>query len=660
MKFAHPSWLLLLALLPVLAAAAVLLARLRGRQWSAFIAPRLRGALLRHGGVMARWFALCFLLAACAAMIVAMARPQADAGSTRTEKSLGRNLLIALDISRSMRVADLKPDRLARAKMLIHEMLEAMPNERFGLIGFAGSAYIYAPLTVDLQAVRETVDQIDENWATRGGSNLSAAVRLAIDTLKETGQKNNALLILSDGEHHDDKLDDLIAQARQAGVYVLAIGVGTEDGDYVPNPDFPGGRMVDRQGRTIISRLRPDALRKLANETNGRYAPLGSGTDLTAMVRDTIKDLDAFEIEGRERKVTVEFYQWLVFPALVFLLAAILSATRWRGLTTAIMLAGCFLASPHAHADAVAAAKQALLDKNFTEAQAAYRELADKSKFEDRRARYRLGEATAAYRAGNFRAARQAYSGALLAEDPEVLAPSHLGMGKSLFQLGWILLADSAYPHDPKQTPKLTDFDELVRKKLELATPAGDESGALEDFQSLITNWTDAVRHFESAQQLDPPAKSPANNRTTVLRYLKRLKELLEENKQQTQESLPQPGEGEGEPQAPGEGEPREPGEEGAEGPEKPQAEGQRRPGDQNDQGDEAQPEQGEDGEDSEKPDDKSGKNADQDERDGKSPEDTQESPAERARRILKENADCEKGPLSPGRFEFNPPAKDW
>jgi Ca-activated chloride channel homolog len=168
-----------LVLLPLLGVGAIAVAALlRSKQWSSFVAPAAARRAAETRQPLPRWFALGFLLAACAALIVALARPQGDAG-TRTEKTLGRNVLIALDLSRSMRVADVKPDRLAQAKMVIYELLEAMPNERIGLIGFAGSAYLYAPLTVDHGAVRETVEQIDETWATLGGSNLAAAISLA-------------------------------------------------------------------------------------------------------------------------------------------------------------------------------------------------------------------------------------------------------------------------------------------------------------------------------------------------------------------------------------------------------------------------------------------------------------------------------------------------
>ncbi len=654
MQFAHPAWLILLALLPLLGAAAVIVARLRNKQWAAFLAPRLRGALLKRGSPLPRWFALLFLLAACAAIIVALARPQGDAG-TNTEKSLGRNVLIALDLSRSMRVSDVKPDRLGRAKMTIYELLEAMPNERFGIIGFSGNAYVYAPLTVDHNAVRETVEQIDETWATTGGSNLGSAISLAIETLKKTGQKNNALVILSDGEKHDDGLDDIIAQARESGVYILAIGVGTEDGDYVPNAEFPGGRMVDKSGKPVVSRLQPEVLRKLATETKGRYAVAGSGADVTSMIQDAVEDLDAFQIEGRERAVMIEFYQWLLFPALVFLLASILAATRWRRVSaTALLAAGLFLTPSPARADKVSDAKHALNKGDNKTAREAYRKLAEETRVSERRARFHLGEALAAYRSGDFRGTREAYSGALLSGDPAVLGEAHRGMGKTLFQLGWQSLANAPYPEEPEKTPDLAMFDELVRKKLDEMHGAQESSGGAGAMESLITNWADAVRHFDSALAAMPGDGAATHNRQVVMTYLKRLQELLEEDRQQTEQSMPQPQKGEGQPQPEqqGEGDPEKQDEQG-----EPKDKGPKQPGDQGDEQDE-NPRDGE-GDDKQKPDDKSGKKKDEGES-GKEPDKADESPEERARRILKENADLEKGPLTPGRIEFNPPEKDW
>ena len=659
MKFAQPAWFLLLVLLPLLGAGALAVARLRRTQWAAFVAPRLRASLLKRGSPLPRWFALLLLLAACAGLIAALARPQGDAG-TRTEKNLGRNVLVALDLSRSMRVADVKPDRLTQAKMVIYELLDAMPNERVGLIGFAGSAYLYAPLTVDHAAVRETVEQIDETWAPLGGSDLAAAIRLAIDTLKKTGQKNNALVILSDGEKHAGDLDQMIAEAEQSGVYILAIGVGTEDGDYVPDPSAPGGRMHDRHGRPVISRLQPDVMRELATETKGRFALAGTGMDIPAMVKSAIGDLDAFEMEGRERTVSIEFYQWLVLPAILFLLGSLVAGTRWRGVNPAplaLLAAGLFLMPANSRADEVSAAKRALAQKQYPQAREAYQKLAGRTPLPERKARFRIGEATAAYRGGDFRHARSAYSRALLTDDPKVLEAAHLGLGNSLFQLGWLGLADKPYAADPSQTPDLETFDSLVRERLKgiLEAAAADESSSgLKAIESVITNWVDAVRHYDTALATNPAGKSARHNREVTITYLKRLQELLEEHQQQTEQAMPQPqpGEGDAQPKKPGEGDSEEDKEPQEGDGSKPSPEKN-----ESDQGDsDEEPKEGSEGE-KEQP-DKSKKG--EEPKEGEKEQDPNETPEERARRILKENADLEKGPLTPGRREFRAPEKDW
>src|SRR5690606_29478100 len=126
----------------------------------------------------------------------------------------------------------------------------------------------------------------------------------------------------------------MISEAERSGVYIVSIGVGTEDGGFVPNKAYPGDRMVDRAGKPVISRLQPDVLRKLAEDTKGRFTMAGSGVDIPAIANSVVKDLDAFEMEGRERRVSIEFYQWLMLPAVLFLIASIVAGTRWKSVTT--------------------------------------------------------------------------------------------------------------------------------------------------------------------------------------------------------------------------------------------------------------------------------------------------------------------------------------
>lgn len=652
MNLEYPAWLLVWIAVPILAVGAVLLGRFSKRPWEDFAAERLRGRLIRQDHPLPRWLALGMLLAAIVAMAFAMARPQGDAG-TKTEKTTGRNVMIALDLSRSMRVKDVNPDRLAQAKIVIYELLESLNDDRVGLIGFAGTPFLSAPLTIDHSAVRETVEQIDEEWVSRGGSDIAAAIKLATQVLKETGQKNNALIVISDGEEHEGDLATIIADAERSGVTIFAVGVGTEDGGFVPHPDFPNG-LVDSAGNRVLSRLQPDVLRKLANGTGGRYVIAGTGADIPAMVEVAIEGLDAFEMEGGQTRIVIEFFQWALLPAILFLAAAIVCGTRWRGLASAGACLALMASAPDASADLAKDAGKAFSEKRFDEARNAYRALAEEKGEGGKAARYRLGEGLAAYEAQDYRGARTAYSGALLAEDAEVAAKAHEGMANTLFQLGWMGLSGSRYPVG-EEAPDMEKFDDLVREQLarmaDSEIPGSGETNEFIRLDSIILNWADAVRHYRSATVKNPADTAPEHNGELTMKYMKRLRELLVEEKERAQQEMDQQGQGQGEgPPQEGEGD----------------GEGDGEPGDGSAKGDQGgengdkEPKEGKgddekkdgEGDKGEKPDGKDGE--------GKDGADPNETPEEHARRKLSENADVEKGPLTPGRREFRNPDKDW
>ncbi|MFN4943500.1 MAG: vWA domain-containing protein [Akkermansiaceae bacterium] len=650
MNLANPAWLIAWVVLPILAILAVLLARFKGQPWERLAAERLRGRLIKNDHPLPRWLALGFLLAAMAIFIFALARPQGDAG-VKTEKTEGRNVMIALDLSRSMRVTDVNPDRLGQGKILIYEILEVLKKDRVSLVGFAGTPYLFAPLTIDHGALKETVEQIDEQWVTMGGSDISAAIKLATATLKETGQNNNLLILISDGEENEGDLDAIIADAESAGVRIFSIGVGTEDGGFVPHDEFSGGYLLNESGNKVLSRLQPDVLKKLATSTGGRYVVAGSAGDIPALIEVAVQGMDFFEMEAGETKILIEFFQWAVLPGILFLMAAIIAGTRWSRVSMAVILLSWCIYPADLQAKDIRGAKTAFAEGRFNEARDTYRSLANE-KEGNTAAKFRLGEGLSAYEALDLRGARSAYSEALLSTDDQVVSEAHEGLGNTLFQMGWLGISGSRYPKG-KAVPDMEKFDELVREQLqkmseEKVPEKGDTNGFIR-LEAVIVNWTDAVRHYRSALEKNPKDEKPLKNSEMTMAYLKRLAELLEEEKQQTAEEMMQqqqqqgegePKDGEGEPKDKKEGSEGEPGEEG-EG-EKP--EGKEKSEDKGDKGEKGdKPEEGEEGD---KPEE--------------SDADPNESPEEEARRKLKENSDIEKGPLSSGRRQHRIPKKDW
>lgn len=655
MNLANPAWLIVWIALPILAIIAVLLARFKGQPWEQLAAERLRGRLIRNDHSLPRWLAMGFLLAAMAALAFALARPQGDAG-VKTETAKGRNVLIALDLSRSMRVTDVSPDRLSQSKILIYEIIESLKGDRVGLVGFAGTPYLFAPLTIDHGALKETIEQIDEQWVPMGGSDVAAAIKMATATLKETGQKNNLLILVSDGEENEGDLDPIIAEAESAGVRIFSIGVGTEDGGFVPHPDFSGGFLLDETGSKVLSRLQTDLLRKLSTSTGGRYVVAGSGGDIPAMIEVAVQGMDVFEMESGETRVLIEFFQWAVLPGIVFLMAAIVAGTRWRPITVAVMGASLFLFTGNLQANDLRDAKAAFSEGRYDEARDTYRSLAAE-KSGDAAAKLRLGEGLSAYEAKDLRGARTAYSEALLSTEDKVVSEAHEGLGNTLFQLGWMGISGNRYPTG-KAVPDMEKFDELVRDQLqkmqEGSVPENGETNGYIRIEAVMVNWSDAVRHYRSAIAKNPKDDKPVRNEEMTMAYLIRLAELLEEEKQETaqemqqqQQQQPQDGEGEGDEK----GDPKD-GEGSGE-----QKDGEK--GDQKESPDSKNP----DGKNkNEGKGDKGDKPEETDE--GEKPEDSSanpnESPEDEARRKLKENSDIEKGPLSSGRRGFRIPKKDW
>lgn len=688
MTFDQPFWLLFLLLIPLFVGGAILTARLRKKQWAAFVSSRLRPRLLRRGSPLPRWVAFSLLMASIALLLVSLARPQLKKG-TETEKTKGRNVMLAIDLSRSMLVKDLKPDRLSQAKTLCYELIEAMPNDRIGVVGFAGEPYLFAPLTIDHGSVRETIDQLDINTIPVGGTNLAGALELAVKTLKETGQKENALVLLTDGEETTGRMTRAIQKAKEEGVYVFAIAMGTENGDFVPDKDFDDGHHRDKSGRPVMSKLETSGLRTLARETNGRFAVATSATNIPAMVTAAISDLAQFEIAGRERTIAVEYFQWFLLPAILLLIASAVAGTRWRGLGPAGVAALFFLVPTPSRAALEDDAKRLLEEGRNAEAAELFGKLADESHESSKAFRFRIGQGTAAYRQGDLDIARAAFSEALRADDPRVRAAAHHGLGNAIFGHGWETLSGGpAYPETAKpeegrknafqqildallgkigqkedapeegKPDPMAPFDEMVRGRLmewlKSDVPDGGQSEGSTLFNGVLTDWIDAVKHYNAAIDYDSSLEDARHNRALTVKYLKRLREIFEEVEQNSQQiqPMPQPGQGQGQ------GPPQPNGRGRGEG----KGQGQGNPQDQGDQGDRKDQGQGGDEEkdqDGSGGDNKDKKDADGDEKNGMKPK-PGESPEDTARRILKENADYEKGVPSKARIDYEQPDKDW
>lgn len=199
-----------------------------------------------------------------------------------------RNILIAIDCSRSMLSKDASPTRLGRAKTAAYDLLDALPGDNFGIIIFSGDAVLLMPLTHDHNALKETIEQLQFGWVSQGGTNLENVVRLALQTFKRDKEADakNALVILSDGEDTVNITYKTAEAARQHQLIIVTAGIGTTIGTTIPDEQSPSGLYRDRRGQHVVSKLNPESLQYLARQTEGQYVQLSDGAALNRFVKD--------------------------------------------------------------------------------------------------------------------------------------------------------------------------------------------------------------------------------------------------------------------------------------------------------------------------------------------------------------------------------------
>ena len=326
MNFTRPDLLPLALFAPLIVAAAVwFFARRRRRVASEFSDPML---MSRLGGADLLRFPtgrLALLTLAAAALGFAAAGPRWGIRSAEGQ-ALSLNVVIAADISKSMLAADVEPNRLERARLFSRRLLRELPGDRFGLVVFAGRAYILSPLTVDHSAIELYLDALDPNMVSQGGSSLASAITQATDLVRgsDLAGGDRAVVLLSDGEalEEADAVRSAAERAQRAGVKVIAIGVGTTAGANIPDIDPSTGQMLglkrDESGEVVVSRLGEDLLQDVARTTGGTYVSLSDARALTGVVAD-LKRLQRAEGDRTARIEPRERFAWFAGIALLLL-----------------------------------------------------------------------------------------------------------------------------------------------------------------------------------------------------------------------------------------------------------------------------------------------------------------------------------------------------
>jgi len=471
-----------------------------------FVSERLLPQLLEGFSPARRKLKMGLQVAAVLFLMLALARPQwGFVWEEANQRS--RDILVAIDTSRSMLASDMAPNRLTRAKLAALDLMRLAKNDRMGLIAFAGAAFLQCPLTLDDEAFRQSVDALDTTIIPQGGTAITEAIQTAVSAFTtEEGDNHKVLVIFTDGEDHDGGALMAAEDADNHHLKIFTVGVGTPAGELVKITDERGQStyVKDEQGNVVKSRLNEDLLRQIATAAKGFYIPLREGNAMQVLYQQGLAPLPTSDVSNKLVRHLNEQFQWPLGIAIALLFieallpaspgkrAAGASATTVTMTGTAAKTAIAALILLVGVVSVNASPARALRDYkqgHFKDARNEYERLLEK-KPDDPKLNYNAG--AAAYRAGSFDAAAKAFGNATKAPELDLQEMSYYNLGNSNYRLG----AEQTAPD----------------KRMGL--------------------WQEAVQNYESALKLNPKDPDAQFNHDLVKKELEKLKQQQHQKNQ--------------------------------------------------------------------------------------------------------------------------------
>ena len=536
MTFGVPQWLWGLLLIPLLIALFVRSERRGLKRLQEFVSARLLPQLAGTVNRPRRMIRFALQLLGLALAIVSLAQPRW--GYTFEDvKRKGLDLLIAVDTSRSMLSNDVQPNRLDRVKLAIQDLIGQLQGDRVGLIAFAGRAFLQAPLTIDYDAVVEALSDLDTKTIPEGGTNISSAITLATQSFGKSAMGNRALVVFTDGEELSGDAVKTAKEAADAGVRIFTVGVGTPQGSLIPVTADNGQTsfVKDSSGQVVKSKLDDKRLREIAQTTGGFYLHLENGPrSMQQIQNEGLAKMQAAEMDVRLSRRPIERYEWPLGAALIALALSILIPERKRarqrvfaaaparkaahgvasgpaGATATVALLMMFLSSS---VFATAPGLDAYRGGKFEDAYGQFQQTLKthpESRAEDK---LQFDSGAAAYKLKDYSKAMESFSQALLSRDIGLQSKGHYNLGNTLYQRG------EAQKSDDKK----------------------------------LSDWTNALDHYEQTLKLDPQNKEAKDNYDYVKRKIEELKNKKQQQSQnQNQDQQQQGGEGQQKPIEPSE-----------------------------------------------------------------------------------------------------------
>lgn len=484
LHFQNTFWLWMLFLLLPLAALFFYAQKQREHLLSKMVASRLRASLIGRVSMIKRVLRACLVLLALGFLMIALARPHLGY-EEHSVPSHGRDVMIAIDTSRSMLATDISPTRLARAKLFAEDVLELLPGDRVGLIAFAGKAFLQAPMTLDHGAVRDALNELDTTVIPKGGTNIAEAIHLAMTALGKGEGTERALILMTDGEDLDGDAVAAAKEAKEAEIKIFTIGIGSPEGSLIPILNERNERdfVRDESGKPVLSKLDVQRLQEISSVTGGFYEPFG-GDAARTVIQKGILPLAGNNSQVQVTRRPIERYEWPLGAAL-FLLALWWLIDERRRFSGSIALLLLFLFP------AVGRTTPGLKEYqqgNYEAALTTFEQQLKKGNDSDK-ARFDAG--AAAYKQGEYKKAVDYFTGAMTSSSSQIQQAATYNLANALVREG------------------------------ETATEGSEK----------LSNWNGAIQHYDTVLKADPKNQQAKENQAIVKKLIEDFKKQEEQKK---------------------------------------------------------------------------------------------------------------------------------
>ncbi|MBT6325988.1 MAG: VWA domain-containing protein, partial [Bdellovibrionales bacterium] len=469
MKFQNLEYLWFISIIPLIIFFYIWAFRRKNYLIEQFVSTELKDRLLEGVSLTKQKLKILLIILGISFLIIALIRPKWGYHWEEIKRE-GVDIIVALDVSKSMLAEDVSPNRIERAKREIIDLLGIIQGDRVGLMAFAGTSFLQSPLTLDYGAVKIFLDDLDTDLIPIPGTAIADAIKKSVESFDQKDKKSRVLILITDGEDHSGQPIEEAKNAKEHGVKIYTIGIGKKEGAPIPDKDR-GGFKKDSSGNLVLTHLDEETLQKIALTTGGSYVRSVTGDlDLEKIYADVTQKVETKELKSGKRKHFEERFQWPLLIAILLLMIELLLSER-KSSKKIIMFFLFFSLNVNAGILSDNDGESEYKNENYSEA---LKTFLDQQIEDPNNLQLKYNTASTYYKLKDYEKAQKLFESTALYGDQKLAQKSFYNLGNTFFRIGKLQESIDAYtkaleiePNDKDTKHNLEFVREEIKRRIE-------------------------------------------------------------------------------------------------------------------------------------------------------------------------------------------------